>query len=97
MPHAAAGQLYGVSRPVAQYIGRNQAVLHRFANEDVTFGTWLVGLEVQYVDERRLCCDTEHKCGSQASDWGGGRGAADAGVGRVGLRSREGDGASCFT
>lgn len=54
-----------MSAPVARYIGRNAAVLHRFANEDVTFGTWLLGLEIQHVDERRLCCDSEAKCGAQ--------------------------------
>ena len=59
------GQVYGVSGPVARYIGRNGPILHRFANEDVTLGAWLVGLEVTHVDERRLCCDSAERCAAQ--------------------------------
>ena len=62
-PHAA--QVYGLSGPVARYIGRNAPILHRFANEDVTLGAWLVGLEVTHVDERRLCCDSAERCMAQ--------------------------------
>ena len=58
-------QVYGLSGPVARYIGRNGPILHRFANEDVTLGAWLVGLEVTHVDERRLCCDSAERCQAQ--------------------------------
>jgi beta-1,3-galactosyltransferase 1/2/3/4/5/7/8 len=61
----ATGQLYGLSAPVARYIGQNKAILHRFANEDTSVGTWLMGLEVQYVDERRFCCDSLDRCAKQ--------------------------------
>ena len=63
-PHV---QVYGLSGPVARYIGRNGPILHRFANEDVTLGAWLVGLEVTHVDERRFCCDSAERCMAQAS------------------------------
>ncbi|GAU45685.1 hypothetical protein TSUD_268170 [Trifolium subterraneum] len=33
-------------------------ILHRYANEDVSLGTWLLGLEVEMVDERSMCCGT---------------------------------------
>lgn len=33
-------------------------ILHRFANEDVTLGAWLLGLDVEHVDERSMCCGT---------------------------------------
>eukprot|EP00891_Asterochloris_glomerata_P007456 jgi/Astpho2/7456/e_gw1.00114.96.1_t len=61
----ASGQIYGVSGPVAKYIGRNAPILHKFANEDVTLGAWLMGLEITHVDERRLCCDSAEKCSAQ--------------------------------
>ena len=61
----ASGQIYGLSGPVAKYIGRNGPILHRFANEDVTLGAWLVGLEITHVDERRMCCDSVEKCNAQ--------------------------------
>lgn len=64
----ASGQIYGLSGPVAKYIGRNGPILHRFANEDVTLGAWLVGLEITHVDERRMCCDSAEKCNAQTGD-----------------------------
>lgn len=33
-------------------------VLHKFANEDVSLGSWFIGLDVQHIDDRRLCCGT---------------------------------------
>ena len=57
--------MYGLSGPVARYIGRNGPILHRFANEDVTLGAWLVGLEVTHMDERRFCCDSAERCMAQ--------------------------------
>lgn len=33
-------------------------ILHRYANEDVSLGSWLIGLEVEHVDDRSMCCGT---------------------------------------
>jgi hypothetical protein len=33
-------------------------ILHKYANEDVSLGSWLIGLDVEHVDDRRLCCGT---------------------------------------
>lgn len=33
-------------------------VLHKYANEDVSLGSWFIGLDVQHIDDRRLCCGT---------------------------------------
>ena len=61
----ASGQIYGMSGPIAKYLGRNMPILHRYANEDVSVGSWLVGLDVTLVDERRFCCDTAERCQAQ--------------------------------
>ena len=61
----ASGQIYGMSGPIARYIGRNAPILHRYANEDVTVGSWLVGLDVAHVDDSRFCCDSAAKCKAQ--------------------------------
>lgn len=58
----ATGQIYAVSRDLASYISINQPILHRFANEDVSMGAWLLGLEVEHVDDRSLCCATPPDC-----------------------------------
>jgi hypothetical protein len=33
-------------------------VLHKYANEDVSLGAWFLGLDVEHIDDRRLCCGT---------------------------------------
>jgi hypothetical protein len=32
------------------------ASLHDYQNEDVSVGAWMLGLEVELVDDRKLCC-----------------------------------------
>lgn len=63
----AHGQVYGLSGLVARYLAQNADVMHGFAHDDVTLGAWLLGLEVEYVDEAKLCCD-DKKCLSQRTD-----------------------------
>ncbi|KAL6200961.1 hypothetical protein ACLB2K_024676 [Fragaria x ananassa] len=58
----ATGQLYAISKDLATYISVNQDVLHKYANEDVSLGSWFIGLEVDQVDDRRLCCGTPPDC-----------------------------------
>ncbi|CAI0550655.1 unnamed protein product [Linum tenue] len=58
----ATGQLYAISHDLASYISVNQHVLHKFANEDVSLGSWFIGLDVDHIDDRRLCCGTPPDC-----------------------------------
>lgn len=58
----ATGQLYAISRDLAVYIAINQHMLHRYANEDVSLGSWLIGLDVSHIDDKRLCCGTPPDC-----------------------------------
>ncbi|XP_023003790.1 probable beta-1,3-galactosyltransferase 2 isoform X1 [Cucurbita maxima] len=58
----ATGQLYAISRELAKYILKNQDVLHKYANEDVSLGSWLIGLDVEHVDDKKLCCGTPPDC-----------------------------------
>eukprot|EP00252_Welwitschia_mirabilis_P006642 TRINITY_DN17533_c0_g1_i1.p1 TRINITY_DN17533_c0_g1~~TRINITY_DN17533_c0_g1_i1.p1 ORF type:complete len:399 (+),score=76.18 TRINITY_DN17533_c0_g1_i1:670-1866(+) len=54
----ATGQLYAISKDLAYYISQNQEILHRYANEDVSLGSWFIGLDVQHIDDRKMCCGT---------------------------------------
>ncbi|KAK9691686.1 hypothetical protein RND81_09G212200 [Saponaria officinalis] len=54
----ATGQIYAISRDLAEYISVNRDILHKYANEDVSLGAWLIGLEVEHVDDRSMCCGT---------------------------------------
>lgn len=58
----ATGQIYAVSKDLATYISVNRHILHRYANEDVSLGSWFIGLDVEHIDERSLCCGTLLDC-----------------------------------
>ncbi|KAI3755876.1 hypothetical protein L1987_55685 [Smallanthus sonchifolius] len=58
----ATGQLYAISKDLASYISINQHVLHKYANEDVSLGSWFIGLNAEHIDDRRLCCGTPPDC-----------------------------------
>lgn len=55
--HAAA-PLYVLSRDLAQYININSASLNTYAHEDISVGSWMMGLDAEYIDERRFCCSS---------------------------------------
>ncbi|XP_021718716.1 beta-1,3-galactosyltransferase 7-like [Chenopodium quinoa] len=55
----ATGQLYAISKDLAEYISINQEILHMYVNEDVSLGSWFIGLEVEHVDDHSMCCGTE--------------------------------------
>ncbi|KAL2467667.1 Beta-1 [Forsythia ovata] len=58
----ATGQIYAISKDLANYISINQPILHKYANEDVSLGAWFIGLEVEHIDERSMCCGTPPDC-----------------------------------
>ncbi|KNA12786.1 hypothetical protein SOVF_122730 [Spinacia oleracea] len=58
----ATGQLYAISKDLATYVAINKHVLHKYANEDVSLGAWFIGLDVEHIDDRRLCCGTPPDC-----------------------------------
>lgn len=58
----ATGQIYAISKDLATYISINQPILHKFANEDVSLGSWFIGLDVEHIDDRNMCCGTPPDC-----------------------------------
>lgn len=44
-------------------------VLHKYANEDVSLGAWFIGLDVEHIDDRRLCCGTPPGKSSSLEMW----------------------------
>lgn len=57
----AGGQFYVLSRAVAQYIYVNRDFLHTYTHEDISVGSWMIGLSVEHIDERRTCCGSPPK------------------------------------
>eukprot|EP00249_Psilotum_nudum_P017028 c26117_g1_i3 orf=537-1307(+) len=52
----ASGEVYVLSRALARFISVNSAILKVYAHEDVSTGAWMLGLNVEHVDERGMCC-----------------------------------------
>ncbi|CAM6104030.1 unnamed protein product [Calypogeia fissa] len=62
----ATGQIYAISNDLASHVSKNQPILHEFANEDVSLGSWLLGLDVEQVDDRTMCCGAPSDCERKA-------------------------------
>ncbi|KAG6633830.1 beta-1,6-galactosyltransferase GALT31A-like isoform X3 [Carya illinoinensis] len=58
----ATGQIYAISKDLATYVSVNRHILHKFANEDVSLGSWFIGLDIEHIDDRSLCCGTPPDC-----------------------------------
>ncbi|XP_071704268.1 beta-1,3-galactosyltransferase 7-like [Rutidosis leptorrhynchoides] len=58
----ATGQIYAISNDLAAYISTNQPILHKYANEDVSLGSWFIGLDVEHIDDHNMCCRTPPDC-----------------------------------
>ncbi|XP_062199584.1 beta-1,3-galactosyltransferase 7-like isoform X2 [Phragmites australis] len=58
----ATGQIYAISKDLATYISINHPILHKYANEDVSLGAWFIGLDVEHIDDRDMCCGTPPDC-----------------------------------
>ncbi|KAL4180136.1 hypothetical protein AMTRI_Chr13g90610 [Amborella trichopoda] len=51
-----ADPLIILSKNLAEYININSASLQTYAHEDISVGSWMIGLDATYIDEKRLCC-----------------------------------------
>uniref|UniRef100_A0A803PPU0 Hexosyltransferase n=1 Tax=Cannabis sativa TaxID=3483 RepID=A0A803PPU0_CANSA len=54
----ASGELYVISQALAKFIMINRAILRTYAHDDVSAGSWFIGLDVKHVDEAKFCCSS---------------------------------------
>ncbi|CAK9176961.1 unnamed protein product [Ilex paraguariensis] len=54
----AAGELFVISRALAKFISINRDNLRTYAHDDVSVGSWFIGLDVKHVDDRKFCCSS---------------------------------------
>ncbi|GJU89219.1 hydroxyproline O-galactosyltransferase HPGT1-like protein [Tanacetum coccineum] len=54
----ASGEIFAVSRALAQFISINRSILRTYAHDDVSVGSWFIGLDVNHVDEGKFCCSS---------------------------------------
>ncbi|RVW43215.1 Hydroxyproline O-galactosyltransferase HPGT1 [Vitis vinifera] len=54
----ASGEIYVISQALAQFISINRSILLSYAHDDVTTGSWFIGLDVKYIDDTKFCCSS---------------------------------------
>ncbi|KAL6215072.1 hypothetical protein ACLB2K_014503 [Fragaria x ananassa] len=54
----AGTSLVILSKNLAQYINVNSASLKTYAHDDVSVGSWMMGIQATYIDDNRLCCSS---------------------------------------
>ncbi|XP_004511534.1 hydroxyproline O-galactosyltransferase HPGT1-like [Cicer arietinum] len=54
----ASGEVYAISKALAQFISINRSILRTYAHDDISTGSWFIGLDVIHVDENKFCCSS---------------------------------------
>ncbi|KAK8533104.1 hypothetical protein V6N12_076385 [Hibiscus sabdariffa] len=54
----ASGEIYAISRALAQFISINKLILQVYAHDDVSAGSWFIGLDVTHLNEWKFCCNS---------------------------------------
>ncbi|KAL1556869.1 Hydroxyproline O-galactosyltransferase HPGT1 [Salvia divinorum] len=54
----ASGEVFAISQPLAQFVSVNRLILRAYAHDDVSVGSWFIGLDVKHVDEGKFCCSS---------------------------------------
>ncbi|XP_024026947.1 hydroxyproline O-galactosyltransferase HPGT1 [Morus notabilis] len=55
----ASSDIYAISRALAQYVSVNKFILRTYAHDDISAGSWFIGLDVKHIDERKFCCSSQ--------------------------------------
>ncbi|WCJ36776.1 Galactosyltransferase family protein [Euphorbia peplus] len=54
----ASGEMYAISQALAKFISINKSLLRTYAHDDISAGSWFIGLDVKHVDEGKFCCSS---------------------------------------
>ncbi|RZC91272.1 hypothetical protein C5167_027335 [Papaver somniferum] len=54
----ASGEIFVISRALAQFVSINRDMLRTYAHDDVSVGSWFIGLSVKHIDEAKFCCSS---------------------------------------
>lgn len=57
----ASGSLFILSKNLARYVNINSASLQTYAHDDISVGSWMMGLDTSHVDDDRLCCGSSRQ------------------------------------
>ncbi|KAK4489622.1 hypothetical protein RD792_005434 [Penstemon davidsonii] len=54
----ASGEMFVISQALAKFISINRSILRAYAHDDISVGSWFIGLDVKHIDERKFCCSS---------------------------------------
>ncbi|GLT78141.1 hypothetical protein SLA2020_496870 [Shorea laevis] len=54
----ASGEIYAISHALAQFISINRSILRTYAHDDISAGSWFIGLDVKHINEEKFCCSS---------------------------------------
>ncbi|KAL6508368.1 Hydroxyproline O-galactosyltransferase HPGT1 [Orobanche hederae] len=54
----ASGEMFVISQSLAKFISINRSILRAYAHDDVSVGSWFIGVDVKHVDDRNFCCSS---------------------------------------
>ncbi|XP_052199518.1 hydroxyproline O-galactosyltransferase HPGT1 [Diospyros lotus] len=54
----ASGEMIIISQALAKFISINRSILRTYAHDDVSVGSWFIGLDVKHVDDKTFCCSS---------------------------------------
>ncbi|GER46691.1 galactosyltransferase family protein [Striga asiatica] len=54
----ASGEIFVISQSLAKFISINKNILRAYAHDDVSVGSWFIGVDVKHVDDRNFCCSS---------------------------------------
>ncbi|PSS17757.1 Hydroxyproline O-galactosyltransferase [Actinidia chinensis var. chinensis] len=57
----AGGSFFILSKNLAQYININSLSLKTYAHDDISVGSWMIGLQATYIDDSHLCCSSSRQ------------------------------------
>ncbi|KAL6541533.1 Hydroxyproline O-galactosyltransferase HPGT1 [Orobanche gracilis] len=54
----ASGEMFVISQSLAKFISINRSILRAYAHDDVSVGSWFIGVDVKHVDDINFCCSS---------------------------------------
>ncbi|XP_057521179.1 hydroxyproline O-galactosyltransferase HPGT1-like isoform X1 [Amaranthus tricolor] len=59
----ASGDMFIISQELAQFVSINRSILRSYAHDDISVGSWFIGLDVKHINEVKLCCSSSSSGG----------------------------------
>lgn len=54
----ASGEVVVVSQALARFVSINRSILRTYAHDDISVGSWFIGLDVEHINEAKFCCSS---------------------------------------